>query len=109
MSIKTKIILLLLLLTYTISLKLIGITCPLYELFHLPCLTCGMTRAMIACLHFDFKLALYYHPLVFTLPILLCYFLNDFKLAKKTPHKQILLIIAVAFVINWFYKLILII
>lgn len=105
MSIKTKIILLALLLTYTISLKIIGITCPIYELFHLPCLTCGMTRAMIACLHFDFKLALTYHPLVFTLPIILFYFLNDFKLASKKPHCQILLVIAIAFIINWLCEL----
>lgn len=41
----------------------IGSACPIRILFGLPCPACGMTRACLAALTFDFAKAFYIHPL----------------------------------------------
>lgn len=54
--------------------------CPLYHFFNIPCPGCGISRAHMAALSFDFKLAFKTHPLFFTvLPIIL-----------YTAHKNLL-------------------
>lgn len=47
-----------------------GRECLFKSIFSIPCPTCGMTRAVISVMRLDFKSALGYHPLVFTLPLL---------------------------------------
>ena len=42
-----------------------GINCPLRLLFKVHCPFCGMTRAHLAALRFDFQAAFQYHPLFF--------------------------------------------
>ena len=44
--------------------------CLFKRVFSIPCVTCGMTRAVISVLKLDFRSAFQYHPLVFTLPLL---------------------------------------
>ena len=38
--------------------------CPFREIFGFPSPTCGMTRAFISLLEFDFRESFYYHPLL---------------------------------------------
>lgn len=46
-----------------------GNGCVFYNLFKKPCLSCGMTRALLAVLRGDFQSAIYLHP-IFTLALL---------------------------------------
>jgi hypothetical protein len=48
----------------------VGRECLFKRAFSIPCPTCGMTRAVKSLLKFDLKGAFFYHPLVFTLPLL---------------------------------------
>lgn len=41
----------------------VGWTCPIKEIAGISCPGCGMTRACISALRFDFKAAFSYHPL----------------------------------------------
>lgn len=49
--------------------------CPFLYFFGIPCPGCGMTRALIAAVRFDFKAAFYYHPLFFVVIIAAVYML----------------------------------
>ena len=44
-----------------ICFTLIDIRCPIRSLFHIPCPACGMTRACLSALRFDFVAAFYDH------------------------------------------------
>ena len=46
-----------------------GIGCPIRYMTGIPCPGCGMTRAAVALVTLDFAQALYYHPMIFALPI----------------------------------------
>lgn len=61
----------------------IDIKCPFKEYFHIPCAGCGMTRAIKAVLKFDFKTAFYYHPLFWTIPIIILLILFGYKFNRK--------------------------
>ena len=71
------------------------IPCVFRKLFGISCFGCGMTRALLSVLRFDFLSALKYHPLVFALPYIACYILFDFK---KPIHKYILIVIGILLV-----------
>ena len=45
--------------------------CPIYNLTHIPCPSCGVTRAWLAFLRGDLGLALRYHALFALIPIVL--------------------------------------
>ena len=60
---------------------LFRVGCPILELTGIPCFGCGMTRACISLVQFDFEAAWYYHPLSFFLP----FFLLGFCFIKKMP------------------------
>lgn len=49
---------------------ILGIGCPIKYMTGVSCPGCGMTRAVIEFLHFDFLEAFHYHPLFFTLPVI---------------------------------------
>lgn len=42
--------------------------CLFYNIFGIPCLTCGITRAYLRLIHLDFRRAFYYHPLFLLAP-----------------------------------------
>lgn len=64
---------------YTIT----GIGCPIRFFFGIPCLGCGMTRAVLAASHMDFSAACQYHPLCFLLPLWFVLFLKKTKINKR--------------------------
>ena len=47
----------------------VGIGCPIKFFSGISCAGCGMTRACLSALRFDFAEAFYYHPLWVVLPI----------------------------------------
>jgi len=54
--------------------------CPIHYFLHIPCPTCGITRACIAAMFFHWGVAFRYHPMFFTVPLILIY----------VPHRNIL-------------------
>ncbi len=50
---------------------ILGIGCPIKYMTGISCPGCGMTRAVYECFHFNFGAAFYYHPLFFTLPVII--------------------------------------
>ena len=80
--------------------KVLNISCFIRYLFHIPCPACGMTRAWIAALHFDFEKACYYHPLFFTVPMIILYVsLYDSKYRSRVFDRIIYVIIIGFFIV----------
>lgn len=65
--------------------------CPIKKLFGISCFGCGMTRAFISILKFDFKSAIEYNvlsvPLFFGICIYLFIFVSDILLSKNNIEK----------------------
>ena len=75
----------------------LGVVCP----------GCGMTRAVLSLLHFDFVGAFKAHPMVFSLPVLYLYFLIDGGLFKSKLWDTLLLsLIGLGFLVNWLVNLV---
>lgn len=70
--------------------------CLFHNIFGIPCPTCGMTRAYLHLFHGDFKMALYYHPLFFLVPILLWSFLYS---------RRLFYLCATIFFLFWIYRM----
>ena len=58
-------------------------TCIIKAVTGVECPGCGMTRAVISLMCFRFSAAFGYHPMVFTLPIILAYIIFDGRLFKN--------------------------
>lgn len=79
--------------------------CIFQRYFQIPCPGCGMTRAIRSVLHLDFKTAFYYHPMVFSLPILAGYVFTDGCLFKhKIANYTILILIGAGFIFSYIIK-----
>ncbi len=99
---KDKLIVSVILLAVVVGMKLFGISCPIYAATHIPCPTCGMTRAWIAALTFDFATAFSYHALFWTVPLLYVCFLYDGRLFRKAwANTLFYIVIGAAFLIRW--------
>jgi hypothetical protein len=84
-----------------------GIGCLFHKFFGFVCPGCGMTRAAIKALQFDFIGAFNHHPMVFSLPILYLYFLIDGGLFKNKIWNILLLsLIGIGFLSVWIFKII---
>lgn len=59
------------------------IGCPIKFLTGISCPGCGMTRAWLSVLHFNFSDAFYYHPLFWIVPIVLLIEIFKEKIPKK--------------------------
>lgn len=80
--------------------------CVYVKLFGVYCPGCGMTRAILSALQFDFISAFKYHPMFWTMPFVLAYLTFDGKLFKnKKINNIILILIAIGFLINWLIKI----
>ena len=81
-----------------------GIGCPILKMTGIPCFGCGMTRACVSLLHFDFAAALYYHPMVFLIPFCIVALLTAPKLPKKAVNGIVTTVI-VLFVLVYLVRL----
>ena len=85
--------------------------CPVKLLFDVDCPGCGLTRAFLAALQFDFRAAFAYHPLFLPIGIVLAYLLLYelwhplFRIPQKA-EKVILVVTAAATLVVWVCKLI---
>lgn len=61
---------------------IIGVGCPIKFLTGISCGGCGMTRAWISVLKFDFLSAFEYHPLFWTIPFIISCFLLRKKINR---------------------------
>ena len=105
-NIKEKIIFLVIYLAVVATFYFLGAECIFKRLFGFGCVGCGMTRAVISLFSLDFKSAFYYHPMVFSLPLLFLYFLYDGNLFKnKTFNRVVIVLIFVGFLVNWVINL----
>ena len=86
--------------------NLLGISCLLRYIFHIPCPTCGMTRSMFSLLRLDFRGYIFYNPM--TIPLLAVVFLyfHQGKNARfKKPIEIIMVVIAVIVFLVYLYRL----
>ena len=83
------------------------ISCIFKLIFKIPCPGCGMTRAYISLLHFDFAKAFEYNFMFWSVPILFLLYLFDGKLFKKKWINSALSgVIVFGFIVGWILKLI---
>lgn len=81
------------------------IPCLFKEFLGINCPGCGMSRAVWSVLRLDFAAAFYYHPMVFTLPVLYLYFLFGGRVFnKKWLDRGVLAAIAVGFFVTFIVK-----
>lgn len=70
---------------------ILDLGCPFRRLFGFPCPGCGMSRAWLAALRFDFRAAFAYHPMFWCVPVLMLYVLVDFDLFRRKWIGRLLL------------------
>ena len=102
---KQKIIIAIIYLIIVSIFYIFDLPCVFVKIFGVYCPGCGMTRAIISALQFDFVSAFKFHPMFFTIPFILAYLFFDGNLFKnKRITNIILIIIAVGFLANWVIK-----
>ncbi len=80
------------------------IPCPVLKFTGYHCPGCGMSRALISALKFNFSAAFEYHKMFWTIPFLYLAFLFDGKIFKNRWLNVVFyVIIAVGFLVNWLY------
>jgi len=101
-NIKPKLIATVAILLYALVSYFAGGRCIILIVTGIPCLGCGMTRALLALLQFRFADAFRYHLMVWSLPLLYLSFLLDGKLFRsKSLNTLFYLTILAGFLLNW--------
>ena len=60
----------------------LGLKCPIRSLTGIPCPGCGMTRAWLAALRLDILGAFRYHPMFWSVPVLMAYCMFDCQIIR---------------------------
>lgn len=103
-NLKGKLVAIATVLAVAIILWFFKVPCIFKALFKMECIGCGMTRAVISALKFDFAAAFSYHKMFWSLPVLVIYFLADGKVFKnKIINITVLLLIGIGFLLNWVF------
>lgn len=105
---KQKILITILYISVVALMYIFKAECIFIRFLNIPCPGCGMTRALLSALSFDFISAFKYNAMFWALPIMYIYFLCDGRVFKnKRIDFAIWFIILSGFVINWIIHLIL--
>lgn len=99
-----KIQLILGVLLFVLLLNLFHISCPIKFITGISCAGCGMTRAWLSLLHFNFSAAFTYHPLFILGPFVPLLFLFNSDIPRK-PRISLWSFLASAFIIVFFLRL----
>lgn len=93
---------------FAAALVILKIPCPILGATGIPCLGCGMTRALLSALRLDLAAAFRYHPMFWAVPIIYLEFLFDGRLFKnKRVNRVLLSAIVIGFIANWIVKIVL--
>ena len=77
-------------------------TCIVKLIFGIPCPGCGLTRAWISVFRLDFYAAFRYHPLFWTVPIVIFYIIYDLEpFRSKVLNYGIPIAIIAMYYVNW--------
>lgn len=82
--------------------------CPFLHLLGIPCMGCGMTRAMLALIQWKWKLAFYYHPLFpIVIFVVLYYILERLGILRIGDKKKKILLyfIILCFILAYILRL----
>lgn len=100
-NIKEKIIITAVILIFVAVLYALRAPCPIYYFTKIECFGCGMTRALVAALKFQFAIAFSYHAMFWSVPILYLAFLLDGKIFKKRwLNITLFALIGIGFIVN---------
>ena len=102
--IKDRLLLMLYLAGIYLFFSLLHIGCPLKFITGISCPGCGMTRAYYSLLHLDMNMAIYYHPLLFLVPLMVVLYLFDLYINPKLV-KGLWAAIIITFLITYFFRL----
>ena len=83
-----------------------GVSCLVKTIFGFICPGCGMTRAVLSSILLDFVKAFDYHPMVWSVPILVGYFFCDGNLFKhRLLNSAVLTLIGSGYFAVWLFRL----
>lgn len=102
-----KIIILLSIAVVSFGMWLFETGCLIQIFFGIPCLTCGITRAFFAIINGQVAVSLKIHPMIFSIPILVIFFLFSEKLfygKRKVVSIIILILILLGFAVNYIFN-----
>ncbi len=86
--------------------KVLEMPCVFLRLTGYECIGCGMTRALLSALNFDFSSAFEYHWMFWSVPLLGLYALFDGNVFKnKFLNIIVLILLGLGFVIHWIWKI----
>lgn len=91
-----------LVLAFAVSALTIG--CPIKFFTGIPCPGCGMSRAVVSCLRFDFDAAFHFHPLFPLAPVVVAYIIFGDRLSRRV-NTAVGVIIAAAFIAVYVYRI----
>ena len=94
-----------LILSLLIIFLIFGYHCPIYQISHIHCPGCGMTRAALALMQGDLNASLSWHALLLpTIGLISLYFLTNRKFYKSA--QTLLWVWILLMMIYWIYRLI---
>ena len=105
-NIKPKLAVVPLILLLYLLMYALDTTCIVKSILGIPCPGCGMTRAVVSALRLDLAAAFRLHPMFWSLPLLVLYFLYDGHLFKnKRLNYGVGAAIALGFLLNWLIRI----
>ena len=83
------------------------IPCLLRLVTGIPCPTCGMTRAWLACFRLELGAAFTYHPMFLSIPVLaLAFLLEGFAFPGKKATSVIYITTLLGFALTWLIRIV---
>lgn len=102
-DLKVKISVLIVLFLAVFLMYLLKIPCIFKAVTGLECLGCGMTRAVLSALEFDFKSAFSYHIMFWSVPLFVLLIFKDGRIFKnKHLNLSLYILLGVGFLVNYF-------